>query len=105
MTYARPCFFDIIKYMVKDIVQIKRNKIYAIYWQDAAFSYRKKLPKEKPPYQITFGVIISKNKEFINIGMNCHYDAGKKKIIEIKDGFLIPVKTIIQIKEIGSING
>ncbi len=85
--------------------KIKKGTVYAIYWQDAAFSYKKRLPAKTPSSQITFGVIISKNKEFVNVGMNCSYDSDKKKIIVTEDSFIIPKKAIKKIQELGNIHG
>lgn len=85
-------------------IKFKKDKIYAIYWQDAAFSFRKRLPRTMPPLQLTFGIIVLKNKNLVSIGMNCHYNSKNKKITNIRDGFLIPINTIIEVKEIGDIN-
>ena len=78
----------------------KTNKVVsAVFWQDAAYSFQDKLPKEFPPIEITTGIITAKNKSFINIATNLNYFANKK--IKTKDGFLIPMKTIVKIKKIG----
>lgn len=74
----------------------------AVYWQDAAYSYLEKVPAELPPIEITFGVIVARNKEFINIAMNLNQSSKGKKL-SIKDGFLIPVKTIVKIEKIGQL--
>lgn len=71
-------------------------KIAIIYWQDAAFSFRHKLPSFLPDISITFGIINSQTKEFINVGMNCTYNK-KKNHLKIIDGMFIPQKTIIAI--------
>lgn len=79
------------------------KKVYAIYWQDAAYSFRKRMPEELPPIEITTGTIVSKNKNFVNIATNLNYYSEKRKV-KAKDGFLIPTKTIVKIKEIGHLN-
>lgn len=78
----------------------KRWPVSIIYWQEAFFSFKKRPPMILPPIQVTFGIIISKNKKSINIGLNCEYDK-EKEIIKITDGILIPQKTVVKIKQIG----
>lgn len=81
------------------------KSILAVYWQDAAYSYLAKLPKEKPYLDhITFGVLLKKNSNEIIIGMNCRYNKKTKKILKCIDAFEIPIKTIQKIEEIGFLN-
>jgi len=82
----------------------KDKSILMLVWQDAAFSNLKKLPKNSPHLQITFGLFIDETKDAINIGMNCHLDPKSKKIVECKDAFLIPKKVIKKIKVLGELN-
>ena len=84
------------------IKKIFSKKVYAIYWQDAAFSFRKNLPKELPNLEITVGLIISQNKKLINIATNIGYNS-KEGTFRAKDGFLIPRKTVSKIKRIGNL--
>jgi hypothetical protein len=81
-----------------------KQKIYAVYWQDAVFSFRRTLPKTLPPLQLTFGIVIESRKEYLNIATNCQYDRKKKKLLKARDGFLLPRKTIISLIPIGYLN-
>jgi hypothetical protein len=83
---------------------IKNKNILMVIWQDAAFSNFKKLPKEMPPLQITFGIFLGGTKKELNIGMNCHLNSKTKKFIDCKDAFLIPKAVIKEIKVIKTIN-
>lgn len=78
------------------------KKIYAVYWQDAAYSFQKSLPKKIPNLEITTGLILSQNKKLINIATNVDHNPQKGTFIA-KDGFLIPRKTISKIKKIGNL--
>lgn len=75
-----------------------------VIWQDAAFSYRKKFPKESIPMQVTFGIFLGETKKAIEIGMNCHLNHNSKEIVGGKDVFLIPKGVIKEIKNIGDFN-
>lgn len=86
------------------IMKKKLAEICAIYWQDAAYSFRKRLPKELPPVQITTGVIISQNKTLINVATNLTYHT-KRSVVAPRDGFLIPKKTVLKIQKIGRLDG
>ncbi len=77
-------------------------KIHAVYWQDAAYSFRKRLPKKIPNLEVTFGLILFQNKKLINIATNANYNS-KAGTFKAKDGFLIPRKTIFKIKKIGNL--
>ena len=91
--------------MNKIKTKFKKNKsILMIIWQDATFSFRARLPKEMPSREITFGIFLGETKEAISMGMNCHLDPDRKKIIEGKDAFLIPKKVIQEIKNLGDFN-
>lgn len=81
----------------------KRQSVYAVLWQDAAFTFLKTLPKKFPPLQLSFGTIIAQTKTSVTVGMNCHFDAARRTITSVKDGFLIPRKAIVAMKRIGVI--
>lgn len=76
----------------------KKIKISIIHWQDAAFSFDKKLPKTLPEPSITFGIIISQSEKIVNIGMNCTYSKNGK--LKVTDGILIPRKAIVKIEHL-----
>ncbi len=80
-------------------IKKEKCKVSAVYWQDAAYSFEESLPNELPPIEITTGIIISKNKRFINITTN--FDWHTKNKLRPHDGFLIPQKTILKIKKVG----
>ena len=74
------------------------DKVYRVIWQDASYSFDKKMPS-LPHLQETFGIIVDKNDEFINIATNLRLDRISNKL-EPSDGFLIPKKVIIKYEEI-----
>lgn len=80
----------------------KSYGVKVVYWREAFFFFKKRLPVISLPVQITFGVIISENKESINLGINCEYDKNKK-LLKVIDGIFIPKRTILKIKQIGKI--
>lgn len=84
------------------VKKIFSKKVYAVYWQDAAYSFKKSLPKKDPNLEITTGLILSQNKKLINVATNVDYNP-KERIFIAKDGFLIPRKTIFKIKKIGNL--
>lgn len=84
------------------VKKIISKKVYAVYWQDAAYSFQKSLPKKNPNLEITTGLVISQNKKLINIATNVNYNPKEGTFIA-KDGFLIPRKTILKIKKIGNL--
>ncbi|GIW66740.1 MAG: hypothetical protein KatS3mg095_0638 [Candidatus Parcubacteria bacterium] len=73
---------------------IDNKQLYLIEWQDAAFSFRKKIPKSLPSHQVTIGYLLNKNQKFIKIAFN--FRKNKQKLSPL-DGFIIPRKTIIKI--------
>lgn len=80
-----------------------KNPICAILWQDAAYSFDKKTPKETPLPKLTVGFVVESNENFTNIATNIDYNTENDKIIP-KDGFLIPNKVIIKFQKIGYFN-
>jgi hypothetical protein len=98
-------FLPLKSFMSKTTNKLIKNKsILMVTWQDAAFSNFKKIPKEIPPLQITFGIFLGETEKELNIGMNCHLDAKTKRFIDCKDAFLIPKAVIKEIKIIKIIN-
>lgn len=78
-------------------MKIKKYPLYLVKWQDAAFSYRRRLPRILPPPSFTVGFLTNKNKSFIKLVVNFKNIKGRFKPI---DGFLIPRKTIIKMTKL-----
>jgi len=76
------------------------NKIYKVIWQDASYSYDKKI-ESLPRQEITVGFIVKENEDYINIATNIDYDQ-TKNTYEPDNGFLIPKKVIIKLEEISN---
>lgn len=78
----------------------RKNPFCVVVWQDAAYSFAKKLPKELPLPQLTTGLVIEENDNFLNLATNTSFNK-KIKNLEPRDGFLIPRKTILKFKKLG----
>lgn len=78
----------------------KRNSCVCVLWKDAAYTNDIKALEEIPPPQLTCGFLIEKNKDFVNLAVNSYYTEEERRI-ELIDGFIIPVGTIIKIKKVG----
>lgn len=76
--------------------------VQAIKWQDAAYSYDKNVPPAMPEPNITIGLVVSKNPDFVIIANDVHYNKKLEKIAVV-EGCLIPRKTIISISNIGMV--
>lgn len=72
----------------------------AVWWQDAAYSYMDEMPDNLPGPELTTGFILVSNDYFINIATNVNYNEKDDSFYPV-DGFIIPKKTIIKLKEIG----
>lgn len=91
-------------FIILDMKKTKyKNPVCVVIWQDAAFSYEKNIPKGLPLPQLTTGFVIKENKNFLNIATNVGFNK-RTNLLELKDGFLIPRKTILKFKKIGYLN-
>jgi hypothetical protein len=80
-----------------------KNPICSILWQDAAYSFENKLPKELPRPRLTTGFIIEANDDYTFIATNVGYNKETGELSPV-DGFVIPEKAIIEFKKIGNYN-
>ncbi|MCL4405116.1 MAG: hypothetical protein M1361_01360 [Patescibacteria group bacterium] len=81
----------------------KNNKglpIRALLWRDAGYVFTKN--PAQPDLQLTTGLIIEENDEFVNIAVNVDYNPRTHKIFAV-DGFIIPKGAIVKTEEIYSV--
>ena len=79
--------------------KLKNPPVCALWWQDAAYSYEKKLPDKFPHTQLTTGFVVVATDDFVNIATNVSYDEKDGTIWPI-DGFVVPKKAITEFKRI-----
>lgn len=71
---------------------------YIILWRDAAYSFKKAMPRRFPLPQLTTGFVYKDTKDYILLATNIGKDQNGK--IRPLDGFLIPKAFIIGAEKI-----
>lgn len=80
----------------------KYKKIYSIVWKEASYTYEEQVSDIPPNLnRIISGFILESNDEFVKITTNAVLYEDPREIV-LQDGFIIPRKAILAIKEVGT---